>query len=75
MTQADAASQILRRDGPLHRDQVTSRMLGGGFRVRLSGNTPEESVGRAVTQEIRNRGPKSRFEYVGGKGSGTYRAK
>lgn len=75
MTQADGAYEILRKNGPLHRDTLTSRMLAGGFPVHLSGETPtpSESVGGAVTQDIKNRGNGSRFDYVGAKGSGTYR--
>ena len=31
MTQADGAYEILRKNGPLHRDTLTSRMLAGGL--------------------------------------------
>jgi hypothetical protein len=32
MTQADGAYEILPKNGPLHRDTLTSRMLAGAFR-------------------------------------------
>lgn len=77
LSQADAAALVLQRTGhPMHRNDITDAIIKAGFQVwgRFGpGRTPEESVGRAITQEIRRRGDESRFEYVNGKGSGVFR--
>jgi hypothetical protein len=77
MTQADAAEIVLRElRQPLHREAISGEILKRNFPVwshGKPGKTPWESVGRALTQEIANRGSAARFEYVGGKGSGVFR--
>lgn len=77
LSQADAAELVLQRAGrPLHRNDITAGIIKAGFEVWGKGGpgrTPEESVGRAITQDILRRGADSRFEYFGGKGSGMFR--
>ncbi len=77
LSQADAAELVLKRAGrPLHRNDITADIIKAGFEVWGKGGpgrTPEESVGRAITQDILRRGTDSRFEYFGGKGSGMFR--
>ncbi|HML97528.1 MAG TPA: winged helix-turn-helix domain-containing protein, partial [Tepidiformaceae bacterium] len=67
----------LRRSGrPMHRNEITDDIIKAGYPVWGKGGpgrTPEESVGRAITQDILRRGPDSRFEYFNGKGSGMFR--
>ena len=75
MSQADAAELVLRDTGrAMHRREITDEILRRGLDVWAEdgpGNTPWESVGRAITQEIANLGERSRFTYLR-KGSGTY---
>jgi hypothetical protein len=77
MTQADAAEIVLKEvRRPLHRQELSDEIIRRKLPVWGDGaprKTPWESVGRAVTQEIVRRGASSRFEYVHGKGSGTFR--
>lgn len=76
LSQADAAEIVLseaRR--PLHRTQITEEIRRRGLPVwgaGRPGKTPEESVGRALTQEIARLRESARFEYVNGKGSGIF---
>jgi hypothetical protein len=77
MTQADAAELVLKDlRRPLHRNEITDEIIRRDLPVWGSTNgpskTPSESIGRALTQEIANRGDSSRFEYVHGKGSGVF---
>ncbi|MCZ7575929.1 MAG: winged helix-turn-helix domain-containing protein [Dehalococcoidia bacterium] len=77
LSQADAAELVLQSAGrPMHRNDITDGIIKAGFKVWGKGGpglTPEESVGRAITQDILRRGADSRFEYFGGKGSGMFR--
>ncbi|GMV84893.1 MAG: hypothetical protein AMXMBFR80_07510 [Dehalococcoidia bacterium] len=77
LSQAEAAELVLRRSGrPMHRNEITDDIIKAGYPVWGKGGpgrTPEESVGRAITQDILRRGPDSRFEYFNGKGSGMFR--
>ena len=77
MTQADAAELVLSEQRrPLHRREISDEIISRNLPVWGAGGpgkTPWESVGRALTQEIANRGAASRFEYVDGRGSGVFR--
>ena len=77
LSQADAAELVLQSAGrPMHRNDITDGIIKAGFEVWGKGGpgrTPEESVGRAITQDILRKGADSRFEYFKGKGSGMFR--
>jgi hypothetical protein len=76
MSKADAAELVLQRARrPLHRARITDEIIHRGYRVwgaGKPGKTPEESVGRALTQKIAKLGEAARFDYVNGKGSGMF---
>jgi hypothetical protein len=77
MTQADAAAYVLEGAGrPMHRKEIAEEIVRRQmpvWRRGSPGNTPQESVGRALTQEILRDGRVSRFAFEGGKGSGVFR--
>lgn len=76
LSQADAAAIVLRdARKPMHRNEITQEILRRGLDVWSGsgpGDTPWESVGRAITQEIIRLGDHARFEYER-KGSGVFR--
>lgn len=70
MRLADAAEQVLLDAGePLHYTEITTRVIRRGLWPGTPGKTPWFSLHRAITEEVRQKGRRCRFDYERGKGN------